>query len=68
MLDYAGCVLNNWERIDPAGPLVPSNVRLLRRFTGLVDEAGLGDSRVAKCWGCCDFCCASRRAETFPMI
>lgn len=38
MLDYAGCVLNNWERIDPRGPLVPSNVRLLRRFTGLVDE------------------------------
>lgn len=42
MLDYAGCVLNNWERIDPRGPLVPSNVRLLRRFTGLVDEAGTG--------------------------
>ena len=19
MLDYAGCVLNNWERLDPAG-------------------------------------------------
>lgn len=38
MLDYAGCVLNNWERIDPRRPLVPSNLRLLRRFTGLVDE------------------------------
>ena len=38
MLDYAGCVLNNWERLDPQRPLVPSNVRLLRRFTGLVDE------------------------------
>ena len=38
MLDYAGCVLNNWERIDPEGPLKPSNLRLLRRFTGLVDE------------------------------
>ncbi|CAJ1342409.1 unnamed protein product [Effrenium voratum] len=38
MLDYAGCVLNNWERIDPEGPVTPSNVRLLRRFTGLVDE------------------------------
>ncbi|CAE7233052.1 Ido1, partial [Symbiodinium necroappetens] len=38
MLDYAGCVLNNWERLDPAGPIKPSNLRLLRRFTGLVDE------------------------------
>ena len=38
MLDYAGCVLNNWERIDPERPLKPSNLRLLRRFTGLVDE------------------------------
>ncbi|CAJ1443640.1 unnamed protein product, partial [Effrenium voratum] len=37
-LDYAGCVLNNWERIDPLGPVSPQNVRLLRRFTGLVDE------------------------------
>jgi hypothetical protein len=27
---------NNWERIDPRRPLVPSNLRLLRRFTGLV--------------------------------
>ncbi|CAE7404862.1 Ido1 [Symbiodinium natans] len=38
MLDYAGCVLNNWERLDPTGPIKPSNLRLLRRFTGLVDE------------------------------
>lgn len=38
MLDYAGCVLNNWERLDPNGPIKPSNVRLLRRFTGLIDE------------------------------
>eukprot|EP00930_Biecheleria_cincta_P002882 TRINITY_DN103857_c0_g1_i1.p1 TRINITY_DN103857_c0_g1~~TRINITY_DN103857_c0_g1_i1.p1 ORF type:complete len:1148 (-),score=186.84 TRINITY_DN103857_c0_g1_i1:129-3341(-) len=38
MLDYAGCVLNNWERINPEGPISPSNVRLLRRFTGLADE------------------------------
>mmetsp|Transcript_106953 Transcript_106953/g.255238 ORF Transcript_106953/g.255238 Transcript_106953/m.255238 type:complete len:1036 (-) Transcript_106953:117-3224(-) len=38
MLDYAGCVLNNWERLDPKGPIKPSNVRLLRRFTGLIDE------------------------------
>ena len=22
-LDYAGCVLNNWERIDPLGPVSP---------------------------------------------
>eukprot|EP00931_Biecheleriopsis_adriatica_P085010 TRINITY_DN5914_c0_g1_i4.p1 TRINITY_DN5914_c0_g1~~TRINITY_DN5914_c0_g1_i4.p1 ORF type:complete len:1077 (-),score=151.97 TRINITY_DN5914_c0_g1_i4:216-3446(-) len=38
MLDYAGCVLNNWERIDPNGPMSPGNVRMLRRFTGLIDE------------------------------
>lgn len=38
MLDYAGCVLNNWERIDSFGPISPQNVRMLRRFTGLVDE------------------------------
>ena len=38
MLDYAGCVLNNWERIDSEKDLKPSNIRLLRRFTGLVDE------------------------------
>ena len=38
MLDYAGCVLYNWELVDPKGPISPENVRMLRRFTGLVDE------------------------------
>jgi starch phosphorylase len=37
-LDYADCVLNNWERIDPLGGITPENVRLLHRFTGLLDE------------------------------
>ena len=37
-IDYADCVLNNWERIVPNGPLTPENLRLLNRFTGLLDE------------------------------
>ena len=37
-LDYADCVLYNWERIDREGPLLPSNIRLLNRFTGMIDE------------------------------
>ena len=37
-LDYADCVLYNWERIDPRAPITPENVRLLNRFTGLLDE------------------------------
>jgi hypothetical protein len=38
MLDYADCVLFNWERLDPAGPISMDNIRLLHRFTGVVDE------------------------------
>jgi len=38
MLDYADCVLYNWEMIDPHAGFTPSNLRLLRRFTGLIDE------------------------------
>jgi len=34
MLDYSGCVLYNWERIDPHGPISMDNIRLLHRFTG----------------------------------
>jgi hypothetical protein len=37
-IDYADCVLNNWQRIDPHGPITPENIRLLNRFTGLLDE------------------------------
>lgn len=38
MLDYSGCVLYNWELIDPNAAFEPANVRMLRRFTGLIDE------------------------------
>jgi len=38
MLDYAGCVLYNWALVDPQGPVSVENVRMLRRFTGLIDE------------------------------
>ena len=37
-IDYADCVLYNWERIDKQGPMTPENVRILNRFTGLLDE------------------------------
>ena len=37
-IDYADCVLNNWQRIDPDAGITPENIRLLHRFTGLVDE------------------------------
>lgn len=38
MLDYSGCVLYNWALLDEKGPVSPDNARMLRRFTGLVDE------------------------------
>ena len=38
MLDYCGCVLYNWELVDESGPVSVENARMLRRFTGLVDE------------------------------
>ena len=37
-IDYASCVLYNWERIEEGAPLTPENIRLLNRFTGLLDE------------------------------
>ena len=37
-IDYADCVTYNWERIDKQGPMTPENVRILNRFTGLLDE------------------------------
>lgn len=38
MLDYSGCSLYNWERLNPSGPITMENIRLLHRFTGLIDE------------------------------
>ena len=38
MLDYSGCVLYNWALLDEKGPVSTDNARMLRRFTGLVDE------------------------------
>ncbi|GAB5373226.1 hypothetical protein AAMO2058_001732100, partial [Amorphochlora amoebiformis] len=38
MLDYSDCVLDNWERLDKNGPISMDNLRLLSRFTGVVDE------------------------------
>lgn len=38
MLDYAGCVLYNWERVDPDGPITTGNIRCILRLTGLLDE------------------------------
>ena len=37
-IDYADCVLYNWERLDPRAGMTPENIRMLNRFTGLVDE------------------------------
>lgn len=37
-LDYSGCVLYNWELIDPRAGIHIHNVRMLRRLTGLPDE------------------------------
>jgi len=37
-IDYADCVLCNWERIDKSAGLTPDNIRILCRFTGLLDE------------------------------
>jgi indoleamine 2,3-dioxygenase len=38
MVDYAATVLYNWERLDPHGPIVASNIRCPLRLTGLSDE------------------------------
>ena len=39
MVDYADCVLHNWQRVDASNPSIEiGNVRMLLRFTGLVDE------------------------------
>lgn len=37
-VDYAATVLYNWERIDPDGPIVASNIRCPLRLSGLGDE------------------------------
>jgi hypothetical protein len=39
MIDYSDCVLNNWELIGTDGdPITADNIRILNRFTGLIDE------------------------------
>lgn len=38
MIDYSTTVLYNWVRIDPNGPISPSNIRCAIRLTGLIDE------------------------------
>ena len=39
MLDYSGCVLYNWALLRMRkDPVDMNNARMLRRFTGLVDE------------------------------
>eukprot|EP00468_Gymnochlora_sp_CCMP2014_P000111 CAMPEP_0167744344 /NCGR_PEP_ID=MMETSP0110_2-20121227/2537_1 /TAXON_ID=629695 /ORGANISM="Gymnochlora sp., Strain CCMP2014" /LENGTH=977 /DNA_ID=CAMNT_0007628851 /DNA_START=463 /DNA_END=3396 /DNA_ORIENTATION=- len=38
MLDYCDCVLNNWERLDKTKKMTMENLRMLNRFTGVVDE------------------------------
>jgi indoleamine 2,3-dioxygenase len=39
ILDYAGYVLNNWQRIDPNGGINVENLRLNQAFLGNRDEA-----------------------------
>jgi len=38
MLTYAGMVLNNWKRLDPAKDLTIDNLDVLQTFTDLYDE------------------------------
>jgi len=38
MIDYASTVLYNWARVDPDGPIAPTNIRCVLRMTGLLDE------------------------------
>jgi len=38
MIDYCSSVLYNWTRINPDGPITPSNIRCIHRLTGLLDE------------------------------
>lgn len=37
-IDYASCVLFNFTLLHPMGGITPDNVRILNRFTGLLDE------------------------------
>ncbi len=38
VLSYASYALNNWRRLDPAGPITLGNVVLLQNFLGGIDE------------------------------
>lgn len=45
-LDYVDYVLYNWTKIDPNGGITTENIRLLNRFTGLVDEEWFWKNKV----------------------
>ena len=38
LLPYSGYVLDNWARIDKAGPIALDNIRMVQNFLGGVDE------------------------------
>jgi indoleamine 2,3-dioxygenase len=38
VLSYASYALDNWRRVDPAGPIALGNIALLQNFLGGVDE------------------------------
>lgn len=47
VMSYAGYVLDNWCRIDKAGPIVFENVAMNQHFAGGSDEAGFVLTHVA---------------------
>jgi indoleamine 2,3-dioxygenase len=47
VMNYAGYVLDNWVRIDKAGPIVFENVAMHQHFAGGSDEAGFVLTHVA---------------------
>ena len=47
VMTYAGYVLDNWCRIDKAGPIVFENVAMNQHFAGGADEAGFVLTHVA---------------------
>jgi len=47
VMTYAGYVLDNWCRIDKAGPIVFENIAMNQHFAGGADEAGFVLTHVA---------------------
>ena len=47
VMTYAGYVLDNWRRIDKAGPIVFDNIMMDQHFAGGSDEAGFVLTHVA---------------------